>query len=123
MSIVCLVRPGTKAKIMAGERVHWVFNHKTRADYLLAIVLSAPPWVDRWELEALRAFANCMTKMTGVQHVLDHIIPVTHPYVCGLTVPWNLRVVPWRVNASKGNAFNPDQLELFDEQREKESVF
>lgn len=113
MSIVCLVRPGTKAKIMAGERVHWVYNHKTRADYLLAIVLSAPPWVDRWELEALRAFAAAMTKMTGSLYVLDHIVPVTHPLVCGLTVPWNLQVIPWRVNAAKSNKFNPDQMELF----------
>jgi hypothetical protein len=41
-----------------------------------------------------------------------HIVPLNHPYVCGLHVPWNMRVVPWRVNASKGNAFNPDQLPL-----------
>jgi hypothetical protein len=120
VSIVNLVRPGTKVKILAGERVHWVFNHKTRADYLLAIVMSAPPWVDRGELNMLRAFARAMTIMTGSLWVLDHIIPVTHPHVCGLTVPWNLRVVPWRVNAAKSNNFNPDQMELFEnEQREQ----
>lgn len=116
MSIAVLARrKTTKARIMAGERVHWVFNHKTRADYLLAIVMSAPPWVDKWELEALRAFARAMTTMTGELYVLDHIVPVTHPRVCGLTVPRNLRVVHWRVNGAKGNKWNPDQLELFEE--------
>jgi hypothetical protein len=62
---------------------------------------------------AERDKARVMTIVTGELHVLDHIVPVTHPVVCGLTVPWNLRVIHWRVNGAKGNTWNPDQLELF----------
>lgn len=115
MSIITLVRPGTKAKILAGEWVHWVFGHSTRAEYLYAIVMSAPLWINdyRWELEALRAWAAARTKFEGTLYVLDHEIPVTHDYVCGLTVPWNLQVIHWRANGAKGNKWAPDQLELF----------
>lgn len=84
-----------------------------RTQCIAAVVLSAPPWVDRWELYALKHTAAALTIVTGQLHVLDHIVPLNHPLVCGLTVPWNLRIVPWRVNATKSNNWNPDQLELF----------
>ena len=112
MSIARYHRPGAKASLMAGKRVAWIEN-SPRASYLRACVLSAPPWVDRWELEALRAWAAARTAFEGQQYVLDHIVPVTHPRVSGLTVPWNLRVVHWLVNAAKGNRWNPDQMGLF----------
>lgn len=110
------MRPGTKAKILAGEFVHWVFGHKSRAEYLYAIVMSTPLWLtadDKRDLETLRAWAKARTAFTGELHVLDHIIPVTHPYVSGLSVPWNLQVIHWRVNGAKGNKWAPDQLDLF----------
>lgn len=114
MSIAVLARrKSTKARIMAGERVHWVFNHKTRSAYLLAIVMSAPPWVDAWELEVLRAWARARTVFEGELHVLDHIVPVTHDRVCGLTVPWNLQVIHWQANGAKSNHWCPEQEELF----------
>lgn len=34
---------------------------------------------------------------------VDHIIPVQHPHVSGLTVSWNLQVITEFENASKGN--------------------
>jgi len=112
VSIVCYVRPGSKARILAGHMSPWLRKHCRRA-YIVSCILSCPPWVDRWELEALRAWAAARTAFTGQPHVLDRIVPVTHPAVSRLTVPWNLRVVPWIVNAAKGNRWNPDQLELF----------
>lgn len=60
----------------------------------------------------MRAEAQYFTVLTGERWVLDHDIPVTHPDVCGLSVPWNFRIVPYRVNAAKGNYWCPDQLEL-----------
>ncbi len=41
----------------------------------------------------------------GPDYVLDHIIPLRHPEVCGLHVPWNLRVVKRETNLKKGNGF------------------
>lgn len=113
MSIVCYHRPGSKARAMAGDVPAWITNNG-RANYILMCVLSCPLWVDRTGLNLMRAWARALTVMTGELHVLDHIVPLNHPHVCGLTVPWNLRVVHWRVNGSKGNRWCPDQLELFE---------
>jgi hypothetical protein len=107
------IRHRSKARILAGETVHWIENNK-RAPYIRSAVLSAPPWVRAEEFAAIRAEATRLTEQTGELYVIDHIIPLRHPFVCGLTVPWNLQVVHWRHNGSKGNYFNPHQMELFD---------
>lgn len=103
----------SRKRIAAGDTPRWVSNSR-RARYIQAVVLSAPPWVDRWELYALAAFAKALTVFTGKQYVCDHIVPVNHPRICGLTVPWNIQVVTWHVNAAKGNRWDPDQMELFE---------
>lgn len=103
-----------KLRLMAGEVSGWITRHN-RKDYIIACVLSAPLWVKRGDFAALRAEAIRKTQETGIPHVLDHIVPVSHPHVCGLTVPWNMQVVPYSVNAAKGNKWHPDQLALFEE--------
>lgn len=113
MSMVDYVGRSRK-RVLAGDIPTWVLNRGVSARYIASVIRSAPPWVDRWELYALKHTAAALTKMTGVLHVLDHIVPLNHPNVCGLTVPWNLRIVTWRVNGSKGGKWNPDQMELFE---------
>ena len=97
-----------KARILAGDAPQWMRNH-IRSEYIIACHLSTPPWVDKKALWSLRQKARALTEATGVPHTVDHIVPVTHRYVCGLTVPWNLQVVPHYVNAGKGNKWHPDQ--------------
>lgn len=53
---------------------------------------------------------------------LDHIIPLNHPRVCGLTVPWNLRTVPRAANISKSNAWCQWHGELFPKDEQLELV-
>ena len=110
-----MVRPGLRADVLEGKPLPaWLLAH-SRSDRIIKAALSAPPWVDRKALRRLEAKAREMTRKTGIKHVLDHLVPVDHPYVCGLTVPWNLQVIPQKVNCAKGNSFHPDQSDAFDE--------
>jgi hypothetical protein len=111
VSTVRYYNPRMRRKILAGETPWWINQHPRRK-YIIAANLAAPEWVNRAELEALRLEARRLTLETGVKHVVNHIVPLCHPYVCGLTVPWNLRVITYAQNAAKSNHWMPDQLAL-----------
>lgn len=71
-----------------------------------------PPWVDPAELKMPHIDAERLTRETGIPHHVDHIVPLGGKNVCGLHVPWNLRVIPANENLSKGNRLTPEVLEL-----------
>lgn len=65
-----------------------------------------PPWLSmqqRKEIRELYKIAITMTKLTGEQYVVDHIVPLRSDIVCGLHVPWNLRVITRAENLKKSN--------------------
>ena len=67
---------------------------------------ATPPWLSRrhkTEMRALYQAAITLTKTTGEQYVVDHIIPLRSDVVCGLHVPWNLRVITQEENLRKSN--------------------
>jgi hypothetical protein len=67
---------------------------------------ATPPWLSRQQkgqIRELYKIAITMTKTTGEQYVVDHIIPLRSEVVCGLHVPWNLRVIPRQENLLKSN--------------------
>lgn len=105
------VSAAMKIRIMNGDIPRWILKHK-RCAYIRDSYLAAPLWVKRAEFKALRELATRLTASTGIRHVLDHIVPVSHPYVSGLNVPWNVQVIPHAVNAAKSNQWHPDQLEF-----------
>ena len=105
-------RSPSRVRLLKGDVPAWIKNSK-RCKYISAVLLSTPPWVTTRELRALHERAVWMSEMTGIPHVLDHIVPLTHPRVCGLTVPWNIEVVPHKVNQAKSNNWCPEQEELF----------
>jgi hypothetical protein len=69
---------------------------------------ATPPWLTeehRAQLRGMYIESAKTTEDTGVRHEVDHIVPLKHSKVCGLHVPWNLRVIPAEENARKYNTF------------------
>ena len=67
---------------------------------------ATPPWVTKEQKLQIRQMylqAQKLTKMTGERYVVDHIIPLLNDSVCGLHVPWNLRVMTQEENLKKSN--------------------
>lgn len=50
--------------------------------------------------------AQRLTLETGVQYVVDHIVPLKHPFVCGLHAYANLQILTDEENKAKGNSFD-----------------
>lgn len=67
---------------------------------------ATPPWVtkeQKLEIRELYLQAQQLTKITSERYVVDHIIPLISDEVCGLHVPWNLRVITQTENLQKSN--------------------
>lgn len=67
---------------------------------------ATPPWITKEQKLTIRELyirAMQLTKITGERYVVDHIIPLINPEVCGLHVPWNLRVITQEENLKKSN--------------------
>lgn len=73
----------------------------------IQMVLATPPWVSRDAIATIYARRDTLNAAIGevVYHV-DHIVPLQNKRVCGLHVPWNLRVMLACDNLSKKNAFD-----------------
>ncbi|NBS69802.1 hypothetical protein EBT31_12955 [bacterium] len=67
---------------------------------------ATPKWITTEQKLAMRKMyllAMKLTKVTGERYVVDHIVPLISPEVCGLHVPWNLRVITQAENLQKSN--------------------
>lgn len=76
---------------------------------------ATPPWLTRKEKSEIRAMyqaAILSSKTTGERYVIDHIYPLRSDVVCGLHVPWNLRIITQQENLNKSNALPDDSFAL-----------
>jgi hypothetical protein len=67
---------------------------------------ATPPWLTKEQKKEIRLLylkAMEMYRITGEPYEVDHIIPINNPEVCGLHVPWNLRVITKEENLKKSN--------------------
>ena len=67
---------------------------------------ATPKWLtsqQKKEIRELYKIAITMSKLTGERYVVDHIVPLRSEVVCGLHVPWNLRVITQAENLIKSN--------------------
>jgi hypothetical protein len=79
---------------------------------------AVPIWADR---KAMRALKNEVKRRNAQQLTvwsIEHLVPLQHPYVCGLHWEGNMEIVDLRSNMKKCNFHWPDmwepQQELFD---------
>jgi hypothetical protein len=72
---------------------------------------ATPPWITRRQKSEIRALyqsAILSSKITGEKYVVDHIYPLRSEVVCGLHVPWNLRIITQAENLVKSNSLPSD---------------
>ena len=69
-----------------------------------------PPWADLDAIAAIYAKSRAVSRATGIQHHVDHFIPIKGQMVCGLHVETNLRVIPAAENIRKFNKFHEANL-------------
>jgi hypothetical protein len=62
-------------------------------------------WANKEAIEALYEDARQLTEQTGVQHHVDHIIPLHGKLVSGLHVENNLQVITQAANCTKSNKY------------------
>ncbi|MEL7446545.1 MAG: hypothetical protein AAGK02_12160 [Pseudomonadota bacterium] len=75
---------------------------------------AAPQWLTderkRQTLEVYEA-AESQSQWTGIEHEVDHLVPLKGKnkdgdwVICGLHVPWNVRAIPWSLNRKRGDWF------------------
>jgi 5-methylcytosine-specific restriction endonuclease McrA len=67
---------------------------------------ATPNWLtieQKLSMRQLYLQARKLTEVTGERYVVDHIVPLRSHEVCGLHVPWNLRVITQEENLKKSN--------------------
>jgi hypothetical protein len=102
------------AKDREWRRANWdrvkLYKHKTgplAASHAMrrhaAKLRATPFWSQQAEIEALYEKARRLTDETGIEHHVDHIVPLRGRNVCGLHVIANLRVITAQQNKRKSN--------------------
>ena len=69
---------------------------------------ATPIFANIEEIKAIYQKAQYLTLKTGTKYVVDHIVPLTSPIVCGLHCSDNLQVITELENARKGNLWWPN---------------
>jgi hypothetical protein len=73
-----------------------------------------PGWFN--EAEVKKVYKQCreLTTLTGIEHELDHIVPLVSPYVCGLHWHGNMQILTKTENRRKNNNYWPDMPDISD---------
>jgi hypothetical protein len=74
---------------------------KRRAKKLMA----TPRWSQLDEITKMYEGADYLTRLTGMQWHVDHVVPLINSTVCGLHVYNNLQYLPSHDNVVKGNHY------------------
>jgi hypothetical protein len=108
--------PNWKKRGDGSERLY-----ANRMRYYRALWRATPTWLTSGQRRAMACLYRVARRRSkgGEPVVVDHVVPLKSRYVCGLNVPWNLRIVPKGANAAKSNAYWPgcpwENAELFND--------
>jgi 5-methylcytosine-specific restriction endonuclease McrA len=107
--IVSYCRPKTKQRLLDGEHIPWLdVDSKRRRRNMKQLIMSYSSWTNKKEIQDIVDECKLICEITGIKYVIDHIIPVNHPLVSGLTTPWNLQIITKAENDKKGNKWSDD---------------
>jgi hypothetical protein len=99
-------------RLMLEARKKWaarnphVYND-SRARRRALEVTAMPVWADREAIRRIYEQRVEITKATGIEHHVDHVVPLRGKTVCGLHVHYNLIVIPAAQNCRKSNKWGP----------------
>ena len=69
-------------------------------------LLREPAWADRTKIRRVYELCRVITEGTGVQHQVDHVIPLVGELISGLHVHQNLQILTAEENTAKGNSWS-----------------
>lgn len=75
----------------------------------LQLIQATPLWANQERMRGFYEAARLITAATGIEHHVDHIVPLNGKNVCGLHCEANLRVITGAENRSKFNRYGPDK--------------
>lgn len=87
---------------MRNKGAYYVRRAHQRAGLLYRI----PKWLtdeDHLKINCIYSICKMLNKYGNERYEVDHIVPLRGKTVWGLHVPSNLRILPQRLNRSKGN--------------------
>lgn len=71
-------------------------------------LLATPSWVNWERVASFYEEAQRLSVETGIEHHVDHMVPLQSKFVCGLHWEANLQILAGPANLSKGNRLWPD---------------
>ena len=78
----------------------------TKSPRRAQVSIATPSWANSELMKMFYTVAQQISKNTGIPHHVDHIVPISHPLVCGLHNEHNMQILTDSENCSKSNKFD-----------------
>jgi len=107
--LICRVCSNNKARVWRQENPE--IQRAISASRRKCVRLATPKWLSKKQKDQIRGIyvdAWYKTQFGDEEYHVDHVVPLKNDLVCGLHVPWNLKVITAKENLSKHNKFVSD---------------